>query len=134
LTPTPATPTSTPILFNPVEFSSDAIFQGGKTCSPMTLIVTVQVAPPDLVHSVALYFRLVEKEGTNSSPWNEGLKMNRLGNGRFQLELSGNDLPSIYNWKNEAWLDIQFVAYDSNNQLLDRSEVFRKVTLQKCQR
>jgi CSLREA domain-containing protein len=132
--PTPATPTFTPLLFNPVEFSSDRIFQGGKSCSPMTLTITVQVTPQDLVHSIALYFRLVEKEGTSSYPWNEGLKMDRLGNGRFQVELSGNDLPSIYNWKNEAWLDIQFVAYDSNNQLIGRSEVIRKVTLEKCQR
>jgi hypothetical protein len=129
---TPSSPGLTPILFKPVEFSSDRIFQGGKTCSPMTLTVAVQVTPQDLVHSVALYSRLVEKEGTGSYPWNEGEKMDRLGNGRFQLELSGNDLPSIYNWKNEAWLDIQFVAYDANNQLVGRSAVIRQVTLKKC--
>jgi CSLREA domain-containing protein len=139
-TPTPAapttgpgpTPTSTSILFDPVEFSADRLFQGGKTCSPMTLTVTVQVAPQDLVHSVALYYRLVEKDGTGSYPWTEGEKMERLGNGRYRLELSGNDLPSIYSWKHEAWLDIQFVAYDSNYQPVGRSAVIRQITLERC--
>ncbi|MBN1438081.1 MAG: right-handed parallel beta-helix repeat-containing protein [Anaerolineales bacterium] len=133
ITPTP-TPGLSPILFDPVEFSSDELFQGGKTCHPMSLTVKVMVAPADLVHSIALHYRLVEKDGTGAYDWNEGLKMERLGNGWYQLELSGNDLPSIYNWQNEAWLDIQFVAYDSNYQPVARSEVFRQVTLQRCMR
>jgi hypothetical protein len=128
------TPPHAPLLFDPVSFSSDTVYQGGKTCSPTTLTVVVQVAPPESVQSVALYYRLVEKEGANSFPWNEGGKMVRLGNGRFQLELSTDDLPSISGWDHEAWLDIQFIAYGAGNQLAGRSDVIRQVTVQQCRR
>jgi hypothetical protein len=139
--PTPAiTPTATPtsaaanILFDPVQFSSDQIFQGGKTCSPMELSIKVKVTPAEAVHTIALYYRLVEKDGTGASEWSEGQKMDRLGNGWYQLALFGNDLPSIYGWKHEAWLDIQFVANDSNYQPVARSAVIRQVTVRQCSR
>jgi CSLREA domain-containing protein len=131
ITPT-LTPTSAAILFEPVEFSPDKIFQGGKTCEPMSLTVKVRVSPADLVHSLALYYRVVNKDGTGASPWDGGLKMERLGDGWYQLILSGNDLPKISTGHTEAWLDIQFVANDSNYLPIARSAVLRQVTLQRC--
>jgi predicted outer membrane repeat protein len=129
ITPTP-TPAS--VVFDPVEFSADKIFQGGKTCEPMSLTAKVRVSPADLVHSLALYYRVVGKDGTGASAWDGGLKMERLGNGWYQLELSGNDLPKIPTGQAEAWLDIQFVANDASYLPIARSAVFRQVTLQRC--
>ncbi|MGB7538195.1 MAG: choice-of-anchor Q domain-containing protein, partial [Anaerolineales bacterium] len=131
ITPTP-TPTPASIVFDPVEFDTDKVFQGGKTCSPMSLTVKVRVTPADLVHSLALYFRVVGKDGTGASAWDGGLKMERLGNGWYQLALSGNDLPKITAGQAETWLDIQIVANDSNYLPIARSAVFRQVTLQRC--
>jgi CSLREA domain-containing protein len=131
---TEATPTQTPvsILFDPVEFSSENVFQGGKTCSPKELTVKVHVSYALEIHSVLVYYRLVEKGGTESSPWTDGETMDPLGNGWYSRTLSGNAFPSIYKWKSEAWVDIQFIAYGENSQLIGRSDVYRKVTLWKC--
>jgi CSLREA domain-containing protein len=125
-------PTPASIVFDPVEFSADKIFQGGKTCDPMALTVKVRVTPADLVHSLALYYRVVGKDGTGASAWDGGLKMERLGDGWYQLALSGNDLPKIPTGQAEAWLDIQFVANDASYLPIARSVVFRQVTLQRC--
>jgi hypothetical protein len=74
-TPTPTfTPTGTPTSamakfpFDPVEFSSDKLFQGGKSCDPKTLTVKVRATPPAMVSSVGLFYRIVAKQGTQSYP------------------------------------------------------------------
>jgi CSLREA domain-containing protein len=137
LTPTspiPPTPTQTlsPIVFSPVNFSTDQLFQGATSCNPETLSVQVRVTPPELVFSVGLFYKIEEKGGSGSSPWSKGLAMIPQGNGWYQLVLTGNDLPSISKWKHEAWLDFQFVANGQNGQALAWSAVIRKVTLWQC--
>jgi hypothetical protein len=137
LTPT-LTPTGTPttslskIIFDPVEFSTDKLYQGGKSCDPNTLTIKVRVTPPAMVASVGLFYRIVAKQGEQSYPWGGGLAMMPLGGGWYSLTISGNDLPSIGRWKSEAWLDFQFVANNANNQPIAWSPVFRKVTLWQC--
>jgi CSLREA domain-containing protein len=130
-TPTPTTGVS-PILFDPVEFSSETVFKGGKTCEPLTLTVRVKVSPADQVAGVALYFRIVSKLNGQTIPWNEGLKMTKQGGGWYELTLSGDDLPNIYQWQSDAWLDIQFVANGSDYLPIARSDVIRKITYQPC--
>jgi parallel beta-helix repeat protein len=124
--------TSASILFDPVTFSSDKLYQGGQSCDPKTLIVRARVTPAEPVSSIGLFYRIEAKQGNHSYPWSEGLAMIPQGGGWYQLVLSGNDLPSIGNWQSEAWLDFQFVANGPNNQPIAWSAVFRNVTLWQC--
>ena len=137
LTPTLAptgtpTPTTAAIIFDPVEISSDKLFQGGQSCDPKTLTLKVRVAPPAMVSSVGLFYRIIAKQGNQSYPWGGGLAMTPMGSGWYALTLTGNDLPSIGQWQTEAWLDFQFVANDANNQPIAWSPVIRKVTFWQC--
>jgi CSLREA domain-containing protein len=126
------TPTLASIVFDPVQFSSDKLFQGGKSCDPKTLTVQVKVSPSQMVSSIGVFYRIVAKQGNQSYPWGGGLAMTPQGNGWYGLTLAGNDLPSIGQWQTEAWLDFQFVANDTNNQPIAWSSVYRQVTLWQC--
>lgn len=127
-----STPTESPIVFGTADFSSTKFWQGGDSCGPKTLTVRVQVSPPEAVFSLGLFYRIVEQDGPGSHPWSEGFAMHPMGNGRYTLTLHSNDLPDIFIWLNETWLEVQFVANDEDGQAIDRSEVIRSVTLAKC--
>jgi hypothetical protein len=126
------TPTRTtfPIHFDPPIFSYDVFYQGG--CGPDTLNVGARVSPAEQVHSLGLFYRLVEKEGHLSTLWSEGLAMIPQGNGVYGLVLYAEDLPDIMDWEHDAWLYIQFVANDEDGQPIARSSVYRTVTLSTC--
>jgi hypothetical protein len=147
LTPTPsATPTRTAtttrtatpplskILFDPVLFSSDVIYNKyARTCTPRGITIEVMVSPADQVKSVGLFYRLEEKNGTNVTPWSEGYAMKRDASGVYALVLNSEDFPNdILKWQSEAWLAVQFVANGSDGQPIGRSAVYRQVTLGLC--
>jgi CSLREA domain-containing protein len=132
LTPT-VSPTRTlaPIAFDPVNFSTDQLFTQ-KSCGTTQVTIQVRVSPPDLVFSLGLFYKLEEKEGSNSTPWSEGLAMIPQGGGWYQLILYGEDLPSIGKWKHDAWLDVQFVANGKDGTGIAWSTIYRQVTLGQC--
>ncbi|HEY5118165.1 MAG TPA: right-handed parallel beta-helix repeat-containing protein [Anaerolineales bacterium] len=125
------TPTSAPISFDPVNFSTDQLFTQ-KSCGPTQVTIQVRVSPPDLVSSLGLFYKLEEKEGSNSTPWSEGQAMIPQGGGWYQLILYGEDLPSIGKWKHDAWLDVQFVANGEDGKGIAWSTIYRQVTLGQC--
>jgi hypothetical protein len=138
-TPTPtATPTGTPtlaaILFDPVKFSSDVIYNRyARSCTPKELTVQIQVSPASLVHSVGLFYRLEEKEGTGITPWGGGLAMIPQGGGWYTLTIYSEVFPAdVLQWNHEAWLAIQFVANGKDGQPIAHSAVYRQVTLGRC--
>jgi hypothetical protein len=133
LTPTNTlSPEPAPIVFDPVEISSDKLFQGGDSCDPKTLTLKVRVTPAAMVSSIGLFYRIVAKQGDQSYPWGGGLAMIPGSSGQYVLTITGNDLPSIGQWQTEAWLDFQFVANDANSQPVAWSPVFRQVTFWQC--
>jgi CSLREA domain-containing protein len=125
------TPPLSPILFDPVEFSSEILYKG-QGCEPLTLTIRVHITPPEEVASVGLFYRLTAKEGGQSFPWSEGLAMSPQGDGWYGLTLIGDDLPNIYEWQSGAWLDFQFVANGPEGEVIARSEVIRKVVYAMC--
>ncbi len=132
LTDTP-TATAQKFLFDPVNFSADLIYSGSsRTCTPREVTLQVKVSPPELVYSLGLFYRLVEKEGTNVTPWSAGFSMTPQGGGWYTLTLYGEDFPDTSKWGHDAWLEIQFVANGKDGQPVARSEVYRKVTLGRC--
>ncbi len=135
LTPTfTPTPALTKILFDPVNFSSDVIYNRyGRSCTPKEVIVQVKVSPAEFVRSVGLFYRLEEKDSANLTPWNEGFAMIPQGGGWYTLTLYSEDFPAdILKWRNEAWLAVQFVANGPDGKILARSAVYRQVTVGQC--
>jgi CSLREA domain-containing protein len=129
-----ATPTLAAILFDPVKFSSDVIYNRyARSCTPKELTVQIQVSPASLVHSVGLFYRLEEKEGTGITPWGGGLAMIPQGGGWYTLTIYSEDFPAdVLQWNHEAWLAIQFVANGKDGQPIAHSAVYRQVTLGRC--
>jgi hypothetical protein len=132
LTDTP-TATAQKFLFDPVNFSTDLIYSGsGRTCTPREVTIQVRVSPSELATTLGLFYRLVEKEGTNVTPWSAGFSMTPQGGGWYTLTLYGEDFPDTSKWGHDAWLEIQFVANGKDGQPIARSDVYRRVTLGRC--
>jgi len=139
LTPT-LTPTSTPtpaaakIIFDPVNFSSDLIYNRyARSCTPKEVTIQIKVSPAEWVKSVGFFYKLEEKGSTNVTPWNGGLAMIPQGGGWYTITLLSEDFPAdVLQWNNDAWLAVQFVANGQDGQILTRSAVYRKVTLGRC--
>jgi hypothetical protein len=138
LTPTlipSQTPTLTPapISFDPVNFSTDVIYSRyGRSCAPKEVTLQVKVSPPEQVYTLGLFYRLVEKEGTNVTPWSAGFSMIPQGGGWYKLTIYSEDFPDTSKWGHDGWLEIQLVANGKDGQPIARSEVYRKVTLGRC--
>jgi hypothetical protein len=132
ITPTP-TRTLSPIVFDPVNFSSEVMYSRyGRSCTPKQLTIQVKVSPPELVYSLGLFYRLVEKEGTNATQWGGGYAMIPQGGGWYQLTILSEDFPDISKWGHDAWLEIQFVANGKDGQPIARSVVYRNVSVARC--
>jgi hypothetical protein len=127
-----STETAIPILFEPVTFSTEQLWQGGESCSPQTITVQIRITPSEMVSSVGLFFRIKAKSGNHDIPWGGAWPMIPQGSGWYTLSFAGNDLPDVDDWWEDAWLDFQFVAFNANKQPIARSEVYRKVTLSQC--
>ncbi|MFN2298675.1 MAG: choice-of-anchor Q domain-containing protein [Anaerolineales bacterium] len=141
LTPTPTsaptetgTPTLAAIVFDPVNFSSELIYNRyARSCSPKEVTVQVMVSPAEAVKSLGLFYRLEEKDGTNQTGWSEGFSMIPQGGGWYTLTLYSEDFPTeILEWNNAAVLAIQFVANGPDGEPIARSPVFRMVTVGRC--
>jgi hypothetical protein len=129
--PTP-TPTSAPLVFDPVIFSTQLIYQGGKTCSPREVTIQVRVSDPQSVKSVGLYFRLDAKNGSTKTAWSEPQSMIPKGDGWYEIVLNAQALPSIAGWQGEAWLSVQFIAYGEGGAILAKSGVYQQVSVARC--
>jgi hypothetical protein len=116
-----------------VNFSTDRIYSAyGRTCTPREVTVQVKVSPLEMVNSLGLFYRLVEKDGANVTPWSAGFSMAPQGGGWYTLTLYSEDFPNTSKWGHDAWLEIQLVANGKDGQPIARSEVYRKVTLGLC--
>jgi hypothetical protein len=131
LTPT-ETSTAIPVMFDPVEFSTDLIYAKiGRSCIPKEVTIQVKISSPQAVGSAGLFYRLEEKEGTNQTSWN-GFAMIPQGGGWYQLTVYSEDFPDLSKLKGDLWLAVQFVANGQSGQVLARSAVYRQVTVRQC--
>ncbi len=143
-TPTPtatATPTPTPAVtltlgatsprlgFLSPRISADHFFYYG-TCSPQQVMFQIGVTDPDQVFSMGLFVRSKEKSSGSLNPWGS-FAMSPIGGGKYSFTLMSGDVPN-YNAFAEAWLQYQFVANDKDGKPILRSDVFRDITLSRC--
>jgi hypothetical protein len=135
--PTPApTEASTAIpaegpSFSQPGLSVDHFYSGGAGCGPLDEKFQIGVSGPGQVSSVVLFFHLEDKAGTGSTPWNDGVAMDSLSEGKYGYDLLSKTVPA-FNTYPEAWLVYQFVATGSGGTVLLRSQAFSDVTLSMC--
>ncbi len=99
------------------------------TCSPNQLDLKLQVAAPQSVASVLLFYRLTSSQ--SSTDWNNGILMTPLGNGSYETKLPADAVPGAQGFLS-ATFKYQFVAFNSQQNVLSRSPVYTDVTLGTC--
>ena len=80
---------------------------------------------------MVLFFHLTDKAGSGSTPWNNGVAMQSLGNGKYEYDLFSNTIPAFNSYP-EAWLVYQFAAAGPGGNVLLRSPAYSDVTLTMC--
>lgn len=132
--PTMAIFTLTPIAptggFESVELSQGNIFYG--ICSPNFTKMTVKVEHPESVRKVYIFFRLESgKKPGDTTPWTGSVTAND-GGGYFLYTLRANNIPERRNFI-KAWVHYQFVAEDSDGEIIGRTQVYtRNLVLEPC--
>jgi CSLREA domain-containing protein len=119
-----------PMTYKP--FFEPAEIKYGTRCFPDTVRISVEIGnPPEPIHYVLLFVRLMEKKGGGKTEWGGGFTMIGAGKNRYYYDVSAYEVPG-YNSFEEAWLQFQFVVYNKNQEKIGYSEVFGDITLLRC--
>jgi len=111
---------------------SDEAFYKGTECLPVSVKFTAQVADPVNVAFVLLFVRFKSKQTGVTSEWTDSILMQSISVGTFThdlvpLEMKGRD------YFENAWVQYQLVAQDSNSKELGRTDIFsERLTLLEC--
>jgi len=139
---TPATSTALPLLptdtptpralgegFLSMEQSTDLFHWG--SCDPYLAKITVQMAEPERVVSVVLFFKFRNRGTGGETGWNQGFSLEDMGGGTYSITLDGRQM-GMYD-PQPNWVIFQIVATDKNTNEVARSLVFSQdLTLDKC--
>jgi len=132
-----ATPTSQPLptplgpVFTSVTISGPQI-NWDATCGPNSVTMIVSTASGSGAASVLLVTRLKSKTQDVATVWNDAVSMHDDGLGTFSYGLSTNVI-KYYEQFNVAWIQFQFVAVSSQNQVLGRTQIYENnLTIAHC--
>jgi hypothetical protein len=135
-TPPPAlTPTFTPSLMPQSFFQAvvkpNKMYYRGTSCGAMKAEIQVKVADPKKTAGVWFFARLRNKDGEGVSGWADAQVMTPMGSGWYSYLLYAESLPGFTKYEN-AWVQYQFVAYDSGFNRIATSEVYSDLELSAC--
>lgn len=109
----------------------DEVFYG-RGCTPNQVRIGVEIGdPPEPIHYVLLFVRLMNPQTGDVSAWSEGLSMLASGKNAYFYDLLAEDAPEYQNFP-DAVLQYQFVAYNEAQEVIGRSEVFGDVAFKRC--
>jgi hypothetical protein len=111
---------------------SDAVFYKGKECLPVSVKFTAQVADAANVAFVVLFVRFKSKQTATTSEWTS-IEMQRGPiPGFFIHDLIPLEMKAVDGFEN-AWVQYQLVATDSNSNQLGRTDIFdERLSLLNC--
>lgn len=133
-------PTNTPVALIPqvamkgfvsVSASSE-VFYKGKQCEPVSVKFTAQVADAAGVSFVVLFVRFKSKLTGTTSEWTSiGMDRGAVP-GFFSHDLIPLEMKAVDGFEN-AWVQYQLVATDSNSNQLGRTDIFdERLSLLNC--
>jgi hypothetical protein len=94
-------------------------------CTPREITFTITASIAD-TRDALFYYRTVDFKRLYPGEWTNAGKMDKLGNGVYQIVFSGEDVhPNLR--LDEGWLDFQFVALNRGGSAIDRTEKFENL-------
>ena len=111
---------------------SDEAFYKGKDCPPTSVKFTAQVTNPANVAFVLLFVRFKSKQTGVTSEWADSIAMQSIGGGTYTHDLTTLEMKAVNLFEN-AWVQYQLVARDSNSKEAGRTDIFsERLTLLEC--
>ncbi|MBI5964273.1 MAG: hypothetical protein HY863_12415 [Chloroflexi bacterium] len=111
---------------------SDPIFYKGNGCQPTSVKITAQATDYLSTFYVVLFVRFKVKQSDAKSEWTRIAIPSKDYSGTFTHELIPDEIKSVSHYHN-AWVQYQFVAFNSLNIEIGRTGIFgERLTLLDC--
>ena len=117
-------------IFN-IEHKLDKFYYGGSSCGARENTISAEVTHADDAYAAILFIRFYDKEAGGITKWDSGRAMGQKSDGHFSATLISNQIPN-YNAYDFALMEYQIVVQDKKGNYLARSDVIKKVTLERC--
>jgi hypothetical protein len=131
-TDTPS-PTATPdemTIFN-IKHDRDKFYYGGGSCGSREVTISADITHPDDAYAAILFIRFYDNEGGGLTKWDSGRAMGRKTDEHFSATLASDKIPN-YNSFEFAVMYYQIVIQDKAGNRIARSEVIKKLLLERC--
>ena len=132
--PDTSSPTATPeemTIYN-IEHNLDKFYYGGGTCGSREVTISADITHPDDAFAAVLFIRFYDNnDGGGLTNWDTGRAMGRKTDDHFSATLFSEDIPN-YNAFRFAVLYYQIVVQDKSGNSLARTEVIKKLLLERC--
>jgi len=132
-TDTPS-PTATPeemTIYN-IEHDLDKFYYGDGTCGSREITISADITHPDDAYAAILFIRFYDNnDGGGLTNWDSGRAMGRKADEHFSATLISKDIPN-YNAFRFAVMHYQIVIQDKAGNSLARTEVIKKLLLERC--
>jgi hypothetical protein len=132
--PDPQSPTATPeemTIFN-IEHDLDKFYYGDDTCGSREITISADITHPDDAYAAILFIRFYDNnDGGGLTDWDSGRAMVRKTDEHFSVTISSKSIPN-YNAYKFAVMYYQIVIQDKSGNNLARTEVIKKLLLERC--
>lgn len=98
-------------------------FYKGDVCQPTSVRIIAQAEDPLSTFYIALFVRFKSKHTDANSDWTRILIPSKDYSGTFTHDLTPNEMKNVDFYRN-AWVQYQFVAYNSQHTELGRTGIF----------
>lgn len=128
-----SSPTATPekmTIYN-IEHNLDKFYYGGGTCGSREITISADITHPDDVFAAILFIRFYDNVGGGLTNWDTGRAMGRKSDEHFSATMFSEDIPN-YNDYEFGVMHYQIVVQDKAGNSLARTEVIKKLLLERC--
>jgi hypothetical protein len=114
-----------------IEHNLDKFYYGGGSCGSREITISADVTRPDLAHSATLFTRFYDNEGEGLTKWDAGKGMGRKTDEHFSATMYSGDITNagVFDY---SVLYYQIVVSDKDNNILARSDVIKKLLMDRC--
>ena len=128
-----SSPTATPekmTIYN-IEHNLDKFYYGGGTCGSREITISADITHPDDAFAAILFIRFYDNVGGGLTNWDTGRAMGRKSDEHFSATMFSEDIPN-YNDYEFGVMHYQIVVQDKAGNSLARTEVIKKLLLERC--
>ena len=126
-------PTKTPenmTIYN-IDHNISKFYYGSGSCGSREITISADITHPDDAFAAILFIRFYDNEGEGLTKWDSGRAMGRKTDEHFSATIFSEDIPN-YNAYEFALVNYQIVVQDKAGNRLARSEVIKKLLIERC--